>query len=627
MPAAGSDPAATGSKRFAWLDYGLGVGDVDGDGLSDFLLVGTRNAYLVSGRDLQSLGDSVNFDYDSVPAHSWRLTFQDRNIQFNETASLADLDGDGSPELVLPAYSYSEDARRRLKLRHLDRGNWQRWIFRTARQTASSTSIESPAAGPTNPGERTWEAGLPALHAGSFRSARLYADAHGTSLGTRASRPRRGRDALAYAYPESAMGYRMQYGRIAAMLALGAMIAACDDRQAGAPGLEVDEPADYYFRTADGDLKRGPVVWSGMCVGGMAEGPGVLDQPSDYEYPFEYTQEGLLQDGRKHGSWIENSPWGRVTEASYANGKRHGKWLGRNRSGKVVRQYHYVNDKRDGSYVNGLRNGEWIVRHVEGAILAKGSYENDIPQGLWTYRYRDGSVSQGAYLAGRRVGVWTVSNSGIRVGTLNYARRREGKVVDGGPLMVRVEGRCGDLPLGFPCWEELESPSGCYSWNMGLEPRVYVSGSLLSWTGECANGIAEGEGTLTEETATRTSENLWRLNEGYQASVLKSANARASVFQANPPMQTYLERTRKRSEKGSLVAGLRNGEWTVSDKTGHVISRGPFLNDQAHGDWTYWYRNGFTAEGAFQHGERTGAWTVRDPEGNVSTVDYETSQR
>ena len=484
------------------------------------------------------------------------------------------------------------------------------------------------------------------------------------------------------------------------MLALGAMIAACGGRQAGAPGLDVDafnappliihvegscedvplathcwkeldNPADCYFRTADGDLKRGPVVWSGMCVGGIAEGPGVLDQPSDYEYPFEYTQEGLLQDGRKHGRLI--------VEGSYREGDVHGEFVRYSSlDGSLLAKGAYVNGEREGpwiesyaeftlegAYENGLGNGEWIVRHVEGEILAKGSYEDDIPQGLWTYRYRDGSVSQGAYLAGRRVGVWTVSNSGVSVGTLNYARRREGEVVDGDPV-VRVEGRCGDLPLGFPCWKELQTPSGCYSWSTGLEPRVYVSGSRLTWTGECANGIAEGEGTFTAETATWTSENLWRLNEGYRASVLKSAHAPTSVFQANPPMQTYLERTRKRSEKGSLVAGRRNGEWTdagyrlgkgyvyhyengirtrVVDKDwkGVVSYEMNYVGDEANGAYASRSRDGtllragnyvdgkmeghridssvapfgLTLQGAFANGLRNGEWTVTDKTGHL----------
>lgn len=244
------------------------------------------------------------------------------------------------------------------------------------------------------------------------------------------------------------------------MLAVGAMISACGGRQARAPGLDVDafnappliiqvegscedvplathcwkeldNPADCYFRTADGDLKRGPVVWSGMCVGGIAEGPGVLNQPSDYEYPFEYTQEGRLQDGRKHGRLI--------VEGSYREGDVHGEFV----------RYSSLDGSllAKGAYVNGEREGPWIESYAEFTL--EGAYEN----------------------------------------------------------------------------------------------------------------------------------------------------------------------------------GLRNVEWTVTDKTGHVISSGPFLNDQPHGDWTYWYRNGFTAEGAFEHGERTGAWTVRDPEGNITNVDYETSQQ
>ncbi len=108
----GSDSAATGTKRFAWLNYGLGVGDVDGDRLSDFLLVDYGSAYLISGRDLQGLGNAngvVNFEVDAVPKYSWRLTFQDRTTEFTDTASLADLDGDGKPELVLPANLETED--------------------------------------------------------------------------------------------------------------------------------------------------------------------------------------------------------------------------------------------------------------------------------------------------------------------------------------------------------------------------------------------------------------------------------------------------------------------------------------------------------------------------------------
>ena len=79
--------------------------------------------------------------------------------------------------------------------------------------------------------------------------------------------------------------------------------------------------------------------------------------------------------------------------------------------------------------------------------------------------------------------------------------------------------------------------------------------------------------------------------------------------------------------EGKYSKGLRQGEWTSSDKTGQVISRGPFLNDEPHGQWTYWYRNGFTAEGAYEHGERIGPWTARDPQGNITTVDYKAREQ
>ena len=154
------------------------------------------------------------------------------------------------------------------------------------------------------------------------------------------------------------------------MLALGAMIAACGGRQAENLEIEagtfaevplvvqvegtcedvalashcwkqLEYPAGCYFLTADTDFKLGSVAWSGKCPNGLAEGEGALaSYISDSEYPYDWIEEGLMAGGRKHGNWIENSPWGRVTEVTYANGKRNGTWLVRNPAGIALWEVH-----------------------------------------------------------------------------------------------------------------------------------------------------------------------------------------------------------------------------------------------------------------------------------------------
>ncbi|MDE0680153.1 MAG: M12 family metallo-peptidase [Gammaproteobacteria bacterium] len=109
----GGDAMAAVSIRFDGLDYGLGLGDVDGDKLADMLLVGEASAYLISGRDMHALGSIVDFAADpfAPPASSWRFKLSEPDREFGDTdrsygsarkASIGDLDGDGILELILP---------------------------------------------------------------------------------------------------------------------------------------------------------------------------------------------------------------------------------------------------------------------------------------------------------------------------------------------------------------------------------------------------------------------------------------------------------------------------------------------------------------------------------------------
>ena len=100
------------SWSFAEIEGALGPGDVDGDGLSDVLLLGEADAWLVSGRDLDGLAGTSALDLETaaLPAHSWRLRFETGQLAFRDEAYSADIDGDGRPELVLQAQAAGSGA-------------------------------------------------------------------------------------------------------------------------------------------------------------------------------------------------------------------------------------------------------------------------------------------------------------------------------------------------------------------------------------------------------------------------------------------------------------------------------------------------------------------------------------
>lgn len=88
------------------------IGDMDGDSLSDVLLLTRRTAHLVSGRDLpeiEAVDGFVNIDRAPLPSRSWKLVLSEEGAQFNLLSSTADFNGDGKPELVLATWNHNTD--------------------------------------------------------------------------------------------------------------------------------------------------------------------------------------------------------------------------------------------------------------------------------------------------------------------------------------------------------------------------------------------------------------------------------------------------------------------------------------------------------------------------------------
>ena len=107
------------------------------------------------------------------------------------------------------------------------------------------------------------------------------------------------------------------------------------------------------------------------------------------------------------------------------------------------------------------------------------------------------------------------------------------------PSGISAGETCAGKPEKSSCWKELADQPGCYVWDDSLKPDQTVT-----WSAECAGGLAEGTGELTwvwgsdrEESATST---------------------------------------------GQLQQGKRHGHW-VSRYADGDVSEGPYVEGQRHG--------------------------------------------
>ena len=136
---------------------------------------------------------------------------------------------------------------------------------------------------------------------------------------------------------------------------------------------------------------------------------------------------------------------------------------------------------------------------------------------------------------------------------------------------------CVGQSKGAECWMELANQAGCYVWNDNLQKDETVT-----WTGECSDGLAQGNGVLTS---------------------------------------VYGEDQGEATDTGLLRSGKRHGHWVKREADGAVYE-GPFVNGKRHGHWALRYADGAVYEGPAVEGRLHGRWTIRDADGNVSEVTY-----
>ena len=135
---------------------------------------------------------------------------------------------------------------------------------------------------------------------------------------------------------------------------------------------------------------------------------------------------------------------------------------------------------------------------------------------------------------------------------------------------------CADKPEGSACWMELEDPTGCYIWNPSL-----IANSTVTWSGRCANGLAEGMG-----------EDTWDLKGDGE---IKNTNT------------------------GQFKGGKRHGRWVMRSANDAVVYEGSFVGGkQQHGPWVIRLADDAAVlEGSYLDGKEHGHWVIRYADGNL----------
>ena len=289
-------------------------------------------------------------------------------------------------------------------------------------------------------------------------------------------------------------------------------------------------------------------TWSGDCLAGFAQGEGTIIKnfTTSSGQKSRIEAMGHLQNGKKHGRWVERDSTGKVvTEGSFVDGKRHGEWVS-NTSDGVWKA----------SYVDGKRHGRWVSRDSNGKVVSEGSFVDGKKHGEWVFNISD-AVWKGPYVDDKKHGRWVERDSN---GTV--VSEDEGPYVNG-----TKQGR----------WVERTY----YPRYMWVEEGPYVDGKKHGeWVWNTSDTVWKGpyvDGKMQGRWVERDSNGKFLSKGSY---VDGKRHGRWVEGEVNGPVS-----------EGSYVDGTKQGRWVIRYPSGRV-EEGPFVDGKMQGEWTVTYPSG-----------------------------------
>lgn len=158
-----------------------------------------------------------------------------------------------------------------------------------------------------------------------------------------------------------------------------------------------------------------------------------------------------------------------------------------------------------------------------------------------------------------------------------------------------------------PCWHSLDSHENCYVWNGS--PKT---DEIITWSGQCHAGIADGEGKLTRRSADGEENEIGSFTDGKPHGEWKIHWANGDISSGYMVKGKMHGQWKMRFADGtvligSYVDGAWNGRWEIRTADGdeHI---GPYVNGKRHGRWKTKMANGVVWIGPYVTDKRHGKW-------------------